>query len=324
MVLVLIKIFIGIIILLYSGELLVKNSSNLAKKLGLSQFFIGITIVAFATSLPELFISLIAILKNNYEISIGNIIGSNIANLGLVLPFVFLFSREQNKISKLNLFFFILSTLLFYLVSLYGCFIRLFSLVFIIIFLLFMFYSIKKSKDKELASLKENIDNNNLNTNSFAYKEFDFRKKYFINIILIIVSIFGLYFGSSYLVNNGVILAKLLNVSDLLIGITVMAIGTSLPELTASIVAIIRKNLDISIANIIGSNIFNVFFVLPIVAIIKPLKINPSINYIEFPVLIFMSFLLLLYTKKHSFRKYYAVFLILTYIVYVFLFLYRK
>jgi len=299
-------IIIGILILFYSGELLVSNSSKLAKKLGLSQFFIGLTVVAFGTSLPELFVSLAAVLKNSDEISVGNIIGSNIANLGLVLAFVFLFCKKQDsKISLVNKIFFFLSTILFFIVSLYGVFLRLFVIVFLILFFIFIKYSIKESS----------ISSTNKD---------DGKDKIFINIFLVVVSIFGLYFGSNLLVDNGVKLARILKVSELLIGVTVMAVGTSLPELTASIVSVFRKNYDISIANIIGSNIFNVFFVLPLVSIVKPIEIKTIVNFIEFPVLVFMTLATLFFIKKLNIKKYYGLILLFTYLIYMVLFLYRK
>jgi len=302
-------IFVGILILFYSGEVLVKNSSVLAKSLGLSQFFIGLTVVSLGTSLPELFVSLAAALKNSDQISIGNIIGSNIANLGLVLGLVFVFCKAQdNKVSNINKFFLLLSTFLFFIVSLYGVFLRIFAVIFLFIFILFMFYSLKESASLNKVEEKDSNKNNNL----------------LKNIILVFLSILGLYFGSSLLVNNGVILAKTLGVSELLIGVTVMAVGTSLPELTASMVALLRKNYDISIANIIGSNIFNVFFILPIVSLFKPLQISSSINYIEFPILFFMSFALIYFIRNLKIKKIYGFILMLSYLLYIILFLYRK
>lgn len=303
-----IYIVISILILFYSGDFLVKGSSVLAKKIGLSQFFIGLTVVAFGTSLPEFFVSFTAILNGSDEISVANILGSNIANIGVVLGMAFLLIKkiEFKNTNKLNLLFFLLSTVLFFVISFFSKTNRYYSLFLFLIFILFIYFSFRKCKDCGTYDEPQSFSTNIL-----------------LNIFIVILGISGLYFGSNLLVINGVKVARYLGVSELLIGATVMAVGTSLPELTASVVSIIRKNNDIAIANVIGSNIFNVLCAFSLVSLYKPIKINSSLKFLDFPFLILMTTLTIysFYSKKY---KKVGLALLISYLVYVSLIIYRN
>ncbi len=299
-------LIIGIFVLFYSGDQLVKGSSALAKKWGLSQFFVGLTIVALGTSLPEFFVSLTAAVKGSDGIAIGNILGSNIANIAVVLALTFILLKkiELKKNNKINLLFFFLSTFLFFVISFYEYTNRYYSVFLLLVFILFIYFSFKNSKETKVFDESKDIN-------------------VYLNLLLVILGIFGLYFGSNILVNSGIKIARFWGVSELFIGATVMAVGTSLPELTASIVSIIRKKQDIAIANILGSNIFNVLFALATVSVIKPLKVDASIKFLDFPFLILMTVLTLFSFYKNKYKSV-GIVLLISYLFYVSFVFYRN
>lgn len=264
---------LGLIILLYGGKILVDGASAIAVKLGMSAGLIGLTIVAFGTSAPELLVSVNAALKGNSDISVGNVIGSNIANIGMVLGISGLFYPILIRKSTLRFDYFItvLVTLLFYAVSYNGMIelwegILLFSLF--IGFNLYLF----KYTDQGLAEGSE------------GEEEVEQVKGYswLVAISLFLGGIVGLYIGSELLVNNAVKISREFGVSERVIGITIIAIGTSLPELITSIMAALSKKTDMAIGNILGSNIMNVLSILGITAIIKPIGVSDEFLQSDF------------------------------------------
>lgn len=292
----------GLILLIAGGEFLVKSAVSFAKKLNVSPLLIGLTVVSFGTSAPELMVSLQAAFDNAAGISIGNVIGSNIANIGLVLGLTVFIKPILVEKKK-----YILSWIVMILSSislmglLYDGIISLNDgIMFLAGLALFIFLSIKFIK-------KEEIDGN---------KEDEIGV--LVSIALLLSGAAGLYFGSELFVSSSVMIAQSIGISEFVIGVSIVAFGTSLPELVTSIVAAVRKQNSISIGNLIGSNIFNIFAVLGITAIIKPLTLaSETLTFYSLVVmLIFALFMgIYLFSKKISRLK--GLILIAGYIIYI-------
>ena len=258
-------IFLGFFLLVIGGEFIVRASVALSLRFNISKFVIGMTVVSFATSLPELIVSVNAALNNSPSIAINNVIGSNIANIGLVLGLISVLGNitVDNNFYKRDwpwMFFLSIALCLFIvsdnLLSGYEGF-------FLIIFLsTFIFGVLKKSNSLEFIN---DVDYKLTKASNF---------KIFIWLIMSSVT---LYFGSEFLVDGAVNLAKQINISEAVISVTIVAIGTSVPELAASLVAIAKKEEGISVGNLIGSNIFNIGSVLGVTAIIKEIPIAEEI-----------------------------------------------
>ena len=284
-----IELISGLIILLIGGEFIVKGAVLVANKFHISPMVIGLTIVSFGTSAPELLVSIKAATEGNPDIAVGNVVGSNIANLALVLGITVLFIPiviDRSKI-MINWSVMMLATIIFYLFSINGWIenwegIALFSAL-----IVFIYFLIKTSKN----TLSDNL-------------ECDLKKESNSNPLLIIIYMtlgaLGLYFGAELLVEGAVSIAYKMGMSEAVIGVTVVALGTSAPELTASIVAAYRKESGISLGNLIGSNIFNLMAVIGITGMVKPISIAPKImafdiywllgvSLLIFPVVFFSS-----------------------------------
>ncbi|MGR3219050.1 MAG: calcium/sodium antiporter [Candidatus Anammoxibacter sp.] len=279
-----ILIFIaGLALLCYSANWLVKGSSLLAKSYGIKPLIVGLTVVAIGTSAPELVVSVISVIKKSSDIALGNIIGSNICNIGLILgisalicplavPSLLLKKELPIMVFTSGLLFFFGSDLLIN---------RIEGVVLLIGMISFMLYLIMSSlKGREKIHLVDINDERGYTGNNIN------RLK---NIALVIVGIGGLVVGSHLMVKSSVFIAKAIGISEFVIGLVVVAIGTSLPELSTSIVAALRKETDILVGNVIGSNISNVLLVIGTVAIINPLSVDRSILSFEFPVMMIFS-----------------------------------
>ena len=250
----------GLILLIAGGEFLVKSAVSFANKLNVSPFLIGVTVVSFGTSAPELMVSIQAAFDNAAGISLGNVVGSNIANIGLVLGLTALVKPIiiEKKKYLISWFFMFAAAIFMWVVSVNpfgdgievtffeGCFLFFCLLVFI-------FVTIKFNKIND------------------AENDSDEEKSFLISSLFLFLGGAGLYLGSDLFVSNAIFIARSIGISEFIIGVTIVAFGTSLPELVTSLVAILRNQNSISIGNLIGSNIFNVFAVLGITSIIKPL-----------------------------------------------------
>lgn len=277
---------IGLVILLFGGKILVDGASAIALKLGMSSGLIGLTIVAFGTSAPELLVSVSAALKGNSDISIGNVIGSNIANIGLVLGFSGVFYPIMIKRTHLRFDYLItvLATLLFFGLS-YNGFIQVWEgillFVLFIIFNLYLFKSVKGGVNDEPGQEAE--------------AEIESVKGYGwpTALGLFLGGIVGLYFGSNLLVENAVLISREFGISERIIGVTIIAIGTSLPELITSIMAALAKETDMALGNILGSNIMNILSIIGLTAIIQPINVSPE--FIQSDFLWMIGFTLILF-----------------------------
>ena len=299
---VIVFLLLGIVFLLVGGDLLVKSSASLASKLNVSPFLIGITVVSFGTSAPELLVSLNAAFQGSSDIAIGNVIGSNIANIALVLGLTIII-RPVNIESNRYLFpwlIMLISSIMFFGFSLDGEIDIIDGLFFISGLLLFILLSIRYRH----SNIKEEEINDVLNTKLIPL--------YFI------LGATGLYFGSEFLVGSSVAIAKYFHISEFVIGITIVALGTSLPELVTSLIAILKGQSSISIGNLIGSNIFNVFAVLGITSLVKPVSGPTNLLTIDLPIMIGVTLLLGLFLfLSRRLRRIEGVLLISIYIFYI-------
>ena len=258
-------IFLGFLLLVVGGEFIVRSSVALSLKFNISKFVIGMTVVSFATSLPELIVSVNAALNNSPSIAINNVIGSNIANIGLVLGLISILGKitVDNYFYKRDwpwMFFF--SLLMWFFISQDSVLQKHEGLI---LFLILIFFTLTIIKKSNYLDFKGSIDDELLKTSNFKI------------FIWLIISSITLYFGSEFLVDGAVNLAKQISISEAVISVTIVAIGTSVPELAASLVAIAKKEEGISVGNLIGSNIYNIGSVLGLTAMIKEIPIAEEI-----------------------------------------------
>ena len=302
-------LILGLSLLIAGSNYLLKSAVDLSIKLNLSKVVIGLTVVSFATSAPELLISISSALKGSSDIAISNVLGSNIANLGLVLGTALCFTSI--KIPKSNIkydwTFMMFVSILFYFFLKDFVINRIEGLILFVTLIIFLFFIVKIRKDEHMDDVVENEKVSN-----------------FKILLLLILSSLLLYFGSELFVKNSIYFANYFGVSERVIGLTLVAIGTSLPELVTTLVAIYKSELDISIGNIIGSNIFNILAVIGITSLITDLNIlSESILSFDIYVMIFFSFILLIFylSSKNRFLNIYhgLVYLLLfiTYYLYV-------
>ena len=256
----------GLALLVVGGDFLVRASVGLSFKLRISKLVIGMTVVSFATSAPELLVSLQAAFDGISDISLGNVIGSNIANIGLVLGITAIISPlsvdrdfyrynwPMMMVVSFALYFFLKNDNI--LTTLEG----LLLFVALIVFLYILIRSSTKSANIEL----DEVDDALAEVSNFKI------------IIWLLIGSTGLFYGSEWLVKGAIQLAEAVGISDYAISVTVIAIGTSVPELAASVIAALKNEKAISLGNLIGSNIFNIASVLGLTAIIKPITVNPD------------------------------------------------
>lgn len=253
----------GLLLLIAGGNYLVKGGVAVAKRFKVPTLIIGMTIVAFGTSSPEFIVSLQSALQGHPEISIGNVVGSNIANIGLILGVTALIlPMSVNRTSvKIDVPFLILCSLLFFTLAQDNLISRGEGLIFITLLILFTLLSIYKGK-------KENTVEEPAKEETKKEKELNMISA----LIMIVASCAALTFGANLLIDSAVSIAKSFGVSERIISVTLVAFGTSVPELATSIMAAVRKENDIAIGNVVGSNIFNILFVIGASALITPIE----------------------------------------------------
>ena len=290
---------IGFLLLYFGAEWLVKGSSSLARSLGVTPVVIGLTVVAFGTSAPELVVSLISSIQGKSMIAVGNVVGSNICNIALVLGVSALFQPITSHRSVVTRDIPIMLGISVYLLVLsFNSFLgrvegaTLFAGI--ILYTFFNYYIAMRESKKGLA--QEAV------LEELGVEEVEYitsRKK---QIIFILVGIFGVVFGAQLVVDSAVKIMTVLGVSEKFIGLTIVAFGTSLPELATSVVAAIRKEMDISIGNLVGSNVFNIMSVLGVASLVRPITIPggffESGLVFDYLVMMFTSFLPWLMMRK--------------------------
>lgn len=306
---------IGFIFLIKGASLLVDGSASIAKKLKISSIVIGLTIVAFGTSAPEFIVNIFATMNGNTDIAIGNILGSNIANVFFILGIasvIYPLHTKKNTVWKEIPMSLLASLILGVLVNdlridngVFSGLTRIDGIVLLSFFIIFLYYTFGIAKN---SGEKGEPTTDEINTLSYS--------KSFIYILLGLV---GLILGGKWIVDGAVKIATMLNVSQSLIGLTVVAIGTSLPELATSAIAAYKKQTDIAIGNVIGSNIFNIFFILGFSSLIRPLPFSPSsdIDIIMIIIASLFLFIFMFIGKKRVIQRWQGVLMILIYIAYI-------
>ncbi len=312
MILTVVLFILGFVFLMYGATWLVDGAGSVAKKYNIPHIVIGLTIVALGTSTPELVVNLAASFSDSADIAMGNVLGSNISNIFLILgvsALIYPLKVNSNTQWKEIPFAFLAAIIIGVCVNdalidntgasfLY----RSDGIVLTAFFILFMAYTYSLSRQKDEIEVPE-------------IKVFSVFKSW----LMIIAGIAGLIIGGKWIVDSATEIAAAIGMSEAVISLTVVAFGTSLPELATCVVAAYKKNADIVIGNIIGSNIFNVFFVLGISAIIKPIKFNTALNF-DIIVGIFAAFLLiilLLIPRKNFIDRWQGGLLLLFYISYI-------
>ncbi len=306
MVVSVIFIVVGFVFLIKGADFLVEGASKVAQKFHIPEIVIGLTIISIGTSMPELFVSITSTLEGYSDMSIGNVVGSNIVNLLFILGVSAMLSKieikRETKLFEIPIC--LIVTIIFMIISNLGKSItRVEGCILIFLFILFITYTIFmsfKNKDKEVVSEMKNTS---------IIKD----------ICYIALGIIALKLGGDLVVDNAVIFANYFNLSEKIISITILAVGTSLPEFVTSVSAGIKGKTDIAIGNILGSNIFNMLLIIGVSSIIEPITYNISYNK-DLIVLLISTLLLLIYTivpPKNEIGKFKGLLYVIIYIEYV-------
>ncbi len=303
-------LIIGFFLLIKGADMFVEGSSNIAKFLKVPSIIIGLTLVAFGTSAPEAAVSITASLKNSSSLSVSNIIGSNIFNLFVVLGFTALFKgvkTTKNVIKKdytlsiisIILLLFLASTTYFVDGHLYLTRIDGVILIFILLFYIGGMIKSVSNKDKEITK------------HNFSFKD----------ILYILLGLSFIIWGGNLTVSSACTIARKLGLSERVIGLSIVAVGTSLPEFCTSLMALIKGENDIAVGNVIGSNIFNVLFILGVSSLIRPLMISMD-SFMDIMVLIVGSVLLIFYFRDLRINRKEGLSMLIFYFIYsVYIFL---
>ena len=306
--------FIGLVLLVKGADWLVDGASSIARRLEVSEISIGLTIVAFGTSMPELVVNLFASVNGNTEIAIGNVLGSNIFNILLILGLSALITpltTQENTVWKevpLSLLAAIIVGVAANDILIDGAassaLTRIDGMVFICFFIIFLYYTYG------IAKVTGDAGGNGGSQESVSLGK---------SALFILLGLAGLVFGGKWIVEGAVAFARNLGVSESLIGLTIVAAGTSLPELATSVVAARKGQMDIAIGNVVGSNIFNIFFILGTSALVAPLPFQATSNG-DILMTVFASlllFVLLFLGRRHIVERWQGGLMVACYIAYV-------
>lgn len=300
----------GFYFLIKGASYLVDGASSIAKKFKVSNLMIGLTIVAFGTSAPELIVNLFASFRGNSDLAITNIVGSNIVNILLILgvsAIIFPLAVKKGTVTKEIPLSFLAVLVLWLLANdmmidhlSFSALTRIDGAILIAFFIIFIYYTFGLSKaEGDGEDIKE-------------YKTWQ-------SIIMVIAGVAALTLGGQWIVDGAIKIALKLGMSESLVGLTIVAVGTSLPELAASAVAAYKHKADIAIGNVVGSNIFNIFWILGISALVRPLVFSPILNVdIYFMALVtLILFLFMFIGKKGILQKWQGISMIIIYIIYI-------
>lgn len=302
-----ISVFVGFILLIKGADFLVDGSSSLAKRFNVSTLMIGLTIVAFGTSMPEFIVNVIASFKGTTDIAMGNILGSNIANILLILgisALIYPLKVQHSTVWKEIPFSFLAAFILIILANDNLGLSRTDGIVMLSFFIIFLSYVFELARNNRIA-----------NKGTIKIKAYTTHKI----LLMIIFGLLALFIGGKMVTDGVVIIAKNIGISEFMIGLTIVAVGTSLPELVTSAMAAYRRETDLAVGNIIGSNIFNIFFILAISAIITPISIESYVNTDMIVLLIasFLPFTFMFIGERHNLGRWEGAGFILMYIAYI-------
>jgi len=330
MILELFLLILGLGMLVRGADFFVDSASAIAKKLGISEFVIGLTLVAIGTSIPELASSIAAALKGSSEIIIGNIVGSNITNIGLIVGVaasITIIKVDKEMLSR-DGYIMLFATFLFYFFGIGGFISRTQSTIFLVIYFLYIIILLSR---KHKFNFKKMIDHpfNMLFLKKkngkyiFKYAMNEKKLKKFDKLLLKNLGIFfisggAVIYGANLLINNAIYFANLLKISETVIGLTLIALGTSLPELTVTISAARKGHVNIAIGNVIGSNIANILLVLGISGFLFPLQVQEATLKLSGSFMLFISILLLFFIRTEwKIRRWEGIILLMLYLLFV-------
>lgn len=302
----------GLMMLVIGGELLIRGAMSAANKLNVSPFLTGIVIVGFGTSMPELIVSVNAISIGNSSIALGNIIGSNIGNIGLIIGICGLIAPLAFKQSALKRDAIVMlgSVILLILMGLVGHFSITSGLIMLSALFAYLGFTIYKEQHQNSDSQKLHQDEGK----ALHCKP----DKTWLMILSILFGLSFLILGAQWFVTGAATIATQLGVSEALIGLTLVAIGTSLPEFTISVMAVLRKQMDVAVGNVIGSNIFNILGILGISSLISPIPFAGRFTMFDQWALLIISLVLTLFLMfSHSISKIKSLLLLIFYMVYI-------
>ncbi len=299
----------GILLLFGSGKYLVESSVAISRRLRIPRMIIGLTVVAFGTSAPELLVSIQAAVSGFPEIAMGNVVGSNISNILLVLAITALIFPIPVSSSSVKLDWPIMMfvSLLLFVFTINGWLTRIEGIVLVFLLVSYIGYSIIRAMSS--TAIKEEY----IEAGSMSW---------WVAGLMLLASIGGLAFGASLLVDNAAVIAEDLGVSKRIISISMVAVGTSIPEVATSVIAAMKKETDISVGNIIGSNIMNILSVLGVTSIIGPVKVDSEIVKFDIPWMLATSVLLLMLmlpAARSRITRWEGILMILTYLLYIYL-----
>ncbi|KGA96436.1 K+-dependent Na+/Ca+ exchanger [Alkalihalobacillus alcalophilus ATCC 27647 = CGMCC 1.3604] len=310
-----ILLLVGFVVLIGGANYFVNGASTMAKYLSISPLVIGLTIVAFGTSAPEVIISILAALRGSSEMAIGNVVGSNLFNMTFIVGVMAIISPlavQDNTIRKEIPFTLLASVTLFIFMNdiflhsgAKNVITRSEGIIFLVLFAVFLYYILevirkqrKKERGKQVSIPRE-------------------EKKWGKAIAISILGLLAILLGGEFVVSSSSAIAIDLGMSETLVGLTIVAIGTSAPELVTAIIAAIKKESDIALGNIVGSGVFNILFVLGVAATITPLTVDPRV-ILDVIILIFFTLILLIFSRtKHTVGKGEGSILVLMYVIYL-------
>lgn len=296
----------GLTVLIIGGNLLLKAAVSISLRFGIPKLLIGMTVVSLATSAPELIVSIKSALKGSPDLAISNVLGSNIANLGLVLGITILFSpiTISKSVYRKEWPIMMFSAIYFLIVIVDGTISKIEGGI-LVCFLVMTISALIKLRDKSEVEL-ENSNEDSL----------------FKSLFILFFGGLFLYYGSEWFIDGAIMLANSFGISERIIGITVVSVGTSIPELVTSLVAVFNKEKSISLGNLLGSNIFNVFAVLGITSLVTPLTVldQSIINYDIYVMLFFAAIILplIFFPKKLVLGRKEGIIILLFYTLYVY------
>lgn len=312
MIIEILWIILGFALLIKGADVLVDGSSNIAKKFHIPEIIIGLTIVSIGTSMPELFVSITSAIDGYPDMAVGNVIGSNVCNLLLILGLSTVIRsikfKKETRLIEIPMTLAI-TIILFIMCNIGEDITRVEGIILVVLFIWFIGYTIYMGKKGEKFNPETTVVDLQEVENVSVLK----------SIFSIIIGIIALKFGGDFVVEHSVAIAEALNISEKVISLTIIAIGTSLPELVTSVTAAIKGDSDIAIGNILGSNIFNILLILGVSAIIKPIKYSISYNN-QILVLIIGTILLALFPfigKKNEMTRTNGIAYLILYAIYI-------
>ena len=282
----------GLVMLILGGELLIRGAMSAANKLNISPFLSGLIIVGFGTSMPELIVSINAVMNNSPAVALGNVIGSNIGNIGLIIGVCGLISPLVFKPSALrhDAIVMLTAVLIFIALGFSGQFSTISGLLMVVALFSYLGFTIYKEKNQNTASHKLHQDEG---------KELHNKpRKIGLVVLSISLGLVFLIYGAQLFVAGSTFIAKEFGVSEALIGLTLVAVGTSLPEFTISVMAVLRKHMDVAVGNVVGSNIFNILGIMGVTALISPIPFEGRFTDFDQWALLLITLVLVFYILR--------------------------